>query len=556
MKKLKLLWEKILNNFKDIFSKFPITILIVLLLTLISAICLDDVIIKWQTLETIVFVGSLWAVGTLFSETYFKENKIIKYISVGITFAVAVFFNFYLKESNTLLGWSQEKTENILENIFFTYMISLPLLIIYRLSKKSNLDIKEYLLNLVSESFIVGITYIVLNIGISAVSAIFISLILDGESFTFILRMLILSLGFYYIPSMISVFANTEKIKVSSFVEKLLLFVIFPLTMIAIFIIYLYLAKILILRDIPKNVIGRILISVYLVAIPVWAMVISTKKDNFIKVAKIIPYIYLPLMILEIYSIMTRIIAYGFTPLRYLFILFIIFQLISFYVIILKKEKHLRELILVVFVFTIIFLISPINYRVVSNLSQKSILDQYAKNGVELDKCSKEERKKYKGAYQYLIREYNGKKYINSKISEEDKVKLGSSFYEEDEDNDYDYVRETEYIYYHENLEEMNISEYSKIYYFKDSLDYNEKVNSSNIKIEYGEYEQNIDLSNYIRNIIENNEKYKEYDSYINENRIIQLDNLKTIFITDMSFSYNRKYELEYLSIEGYLLVK
>ena len=48
------------------------------------------------------------------------------------------------------------------------------------------------------------------------------------------------------------------------------------------------------------------------------------KKDNFIKVAKIIPYIYLPLMILEIYSIMTRIIAYGFTPSRYLFILFII----------------------------------------------------------------------------------------------------------------------------------------------------------------------------------------------------------------------------------------
>ena len=140
MKKLKLLWEKILNNFKDIFSKFPITVSIVLLLTAISAICFDDVVIEWKTLETILFIGSIWGVGTLFSETYFKENKIIKYISVGITFAVAVFFNFYLKEANILFGWSKEKTENILENIFFTYLISLPLLTIYKLSKKSNLS--------------------------------------------------------------------------------------------------------------------------------------------------------------------------------------------------------------------------------------------------------------------------------------------------------------------------------------------------------------------------------------------------------------------------------
>ena len=556
MKKLKLLWEKISDNFKDIFSKFPITMLIVLFVTVISAICLDDFIIEAETLGNIVFIGSLWALGTLFSETYFKENKILKYVSVGITFLIAVFFNTYFKESNILFGWNKEKTENILENVFFSYMICLPLLIIYRLSKKSNLDIKEYLLNVFSESFIVGITYIVLNIGISAVSAIFISLILDGESFEFILRMLVLSLGLYYIPSMIGVFANTEKIKVNSFVEKLVLFVIFPLTIAAILIIYLYLAKILILRDIPKNVIGRILIAVYLVALPVWAMVSATKKENFIKVAKLIPYVYLPLMILEIYSVMTRIFDYGFTPSRYLVILFIIFQLISFYVIILKKEKNLRELILVVLVFVVIFFISPLNYRVVSNLSQKSILDKYVKNGIEFDNCSKEERKKYRGAYRYLIYEYDGKKYINSKISEEDKVKLGSSFYEEDDEDDYNYVRETESVYYHENLKELDILGYSKIYYFNKPYEYKENINIKNIKIEYNNQQQNINLENFVKNIINYNEKYNEYDSYIDSNRTILIDDFKVIYITDINFSYNKEYELQDLSVEGYLLEK
>ena len=82
----------------------------------------------------------------------------------------------------------------------------------------------------------------------------------------------------------------------------------------------------------------------------------------------------------------------------------------------LPTEKNLRELILVVLVFVVIFFISPLNYRVVSNLSQKSILDKYVKNGIEFDNCSKEERKKYRGAYRYLIYEYDGKKYINTAI--------------------------------------------------------------------------------------------------------------------------------------------
>ena len=105
-------------------------------------------------------------------------------------------------------------------------------------------------------------------------------------------------------------------------------------------------------------------------------------------------------------------------------------------------------------------------------------------------------------------------------------------------------------------IDSSSLSIKSSLYYFNKPYEYKENVNTRNIKIEYGEYEQNIDLSNYVRNIIENNEKYNEYDSYIKNNTIIELDDSKTIYITDLSFEYNRKYELEYLSIEGYLLEK
>lgn len=552
MKKIKLLLEKLLNNVKNVFTKFPITMLIVLIVTVLSSVCLNDFIIKEKILRKIVIIGIIWGVGTLFSETYLKDKKFFKYASFVIELVVAVFFYNHLMDRNSIFGWNIEKTTVVLGNIFATYMISISLLTLYKLSKESNLNIKEYLLKVYSETFIVGITFSVLCAGISAVSAIFIYLILDGEFSEFILRMLILALGIFYIPSIVSVFSNAEKIKLNSFVEKLLLYVIMPLTMIAILIIYIYIAKFLILKDIPKNTIGRILIAVYLVAIPVWGMVKATKKENFVKVSNIIPYIYLPLMILEIYSILKRIFDYGFTPIRYLGVLFIIFQLISFFIIIIKKEKYLRELILVVILFAVIYLISPLNYNVVSNLSQKNILDKYVENGIKFESCSKEERKTYRGAYKYLINQYNGKKYINDKISEEDKKQLGSYIYEDD-----DYITKTQSIYYHKNLEEMDISKYAKIYSFEDTINYNEKVNTSKIQIEYGKGKiEYINLYDYIRNVINYNEKYNDYEDYCENNNIIELDNSKTIYVTSMNFSYNIDYKVNYLNIEGYILEK
>ena len=169
-----------------------------------------------------------------------------------------MFFQKYINDNNQFLNLSLRMTEEIIGTIFSSYIIALLLLVIYKLSKESELDIKKYLLNIFSESFIVGITYIILNVGISAVAAIFITLILDGEFYSIIPRLLVLVLGIFYIPSMISVFSNAQNIKVNTFIEKLLLYVILPLTIIAIGIVYIYIAKILILRQIPKNVINFI----------------------------------------------------------------------------------------------------------------------------------------------------------------------------------------------------------------------------------------------------------------------------------------------------------
>lgn len=550
MGKIKNLFVKVSEKIKETIQKYPITMIIVLILTVISAICLDDFLLEEKTLADILFVGTIWAVGTLFSETVFKEKRIAKYISIILTFLIAIFFHVFINKYKMLFGFSREKTKVIISNIFTAYLISLSLLIIYKLSKDSKLDVKEYLLNVFSESFIVGITYIILNIGIAAVAGIFITLILDGEFYSIIFRLLVLAFGLFYIPSMISVFSNAEKIKVNTFIEKLLLYVILPLTIISIVIVYIYIAKILILRQIPENVIGRILITIYCVAIPVWAMTSTIKNEKFNKIIEKIPYIYLPLIILEIYSIVIRIYQYGFTPSRYLVVLFIIFQLISFFVIIIKKQKGLRELILVILLISLLFLISPLNYRTVSNLSQKNILDKYIENGIKFDNCSKEDQERYKGAYEYLKNEYDSEKYINNKLTDEDVQKF--------EENSY-YKDDNEYVYEHKNLKEMNIQGFSKIYYFNDDHKYNEEIDVRSIRIIFGEKEERqmyIDLSNFLKKVIKHNEEYYYENEYFEENNVIIVDETKKIFITDLSFSYNSKNEIKSLNLEGYILEK
>lgn len=550
MKKLKLLWEKLLNNFKDVFSKFPITMIIILAVTVMSAICFDGFIIEEEILADIVVIGAIWSVGTLFAEIYLKDKKIFKYIVVGITFLIAIFFNEYLGSDKLLFGWEAEKTETILSEVFISYMVTLISLMIYKLSKQSGLDIKEYIFKVCSENFATGIIYIVLNIGISAVTAIFIYLILNGEHYDFIIRMLILALGVFYIPSVISIFVNAEKIKLNNFIEKLILYVIFPLTMVAILIIYIYLAKILILMDIPKNTIGRILIAIYCVALPVWAMVLSIKKENFIKVAQKIPYIYLPLMLLEIYSILIRIINNGFTPARYACILFIIFQLISFYIIIVKKEKYLRQLILIGLMLFLTYAISPINYRFVSNVSQKNILDEYVENGIKFDECSKKDQKRYKGAYQYLQYEYDSEKYINKKLTDEDKEKL----------REYTYYREMENIHERIDINELDVSGYKKVYFFDfyESFEYsNKELNTEKLKIETSIGEKEINLKKYIDTIINQKELVGDIEEFFKDNNEIYINSNQKICLQYFGLSYDKETrEIDYISIDGYILEK
>lgn len=69
------------------------------------------------------------------------------------------------------------------------------------------------------------------------------------------------------------------------------------------------------------------------------------------------PVLFIPLFILQIYSIIIRIIPYGFTEKRYMCVMFLVFELAA---IILSLSKQRKKEINIIFVTIIIVLISTI----------------------------------------------------------------------------------------------------------------------------------------------------------------------------------------------------
>ena len=81
----------------------------------------------------------------------------------------------------------------------------------------------------------------------------------------------------------------------------------------------MYIIKIIVFKDMPSNQIFRILAALFILGCPIWTMVCNFKEDTIIdKINKLLPKLFIPFIILQIYSIGVRILENGITENRYL----------------------------------------------------------------------------------------------------------------------------------------------------------------------------------------------------------------------------------------------
>lgn len=541
--------EKLKSTFqmiKKVFEKNPVTIISILLFSAFTAIAMDTELITDEWWQNIILFTLYFVSGTFLVEAFFDKNNLKKVISCVIFAIIAIVF--------VVLHNHVLEMETILWKIAVCYVVTLWILSIYFRFKKTKRDFTGYFLKVAVNILKTSIIYGVLTIGITIVSSIFVYLIWEEIGYTLIARLQIILVGFYYIPKLIYCLTDVEG-EVNVFFKGLIKYVLTGLVMISFVIIYMYMIKILILRDMPKNQIFRILSALFIVGMPIWTMVQYFKDESlWYKISLKLPVAFIPFILLQIYTIGIRIADNGFTPLRYLCVALVVFEIIYSLIYILKKEKI--EILLLIFnAIVVVSLIVPgINMFKISDVSQAQNLKIFKNKSY----YTEEEKEKIYGAYRYLKYSEKGEEYINQILDEED-VKEIKTFHQTET---YGNNPEFKYINASAHIERIDVKEYSDLYFITSSSRSNNKSLEETFKEVELQYEDSTDTVK-----VDVLEKFKEYintymdsgkeelEQYFDAHHEIEIDDSKKLMIKSFYLNYNPDLKLvRNYSIKGYLL--
>lgn len=546
MNKLKEKMNSLYLILKKSMEQFPLTMITIIILTLIYVIDLDGNVIGGTTLRNIMLFGVTFANGAFLTETLTSEKK-KKIIGYVISAVLALAFTYIIAEPNIL----SKSIMNWIEKLFTCSMISTFALSIYFNYKKSEKTFEKYLTSVFVNILKASIIYGILALGSIIVTAVFIFLILDGKDYTLLARIEILIFGIYYVPALLYSLCNIEE-KVSKFSKVVIKYVLGTLVIVAFAIIYIYIIKIIILRDIPSNQIFRILTALFILGLPIWTMIESFNEDTAIdKINKWLPKLFIPFIALQIYSIGVRILENGITENRYLCIVLIIFEII--YTIIKLRKKEVGKTILVFIALTIISTVMPyINMNNISRISQYNNLKIFK----EKTDYTEEEKQKIYGGYSYLQNTDEGNSLIKSLLTENEEEEIRSfrkqTVFEYDSNSD-----TIQRINGYADVEVIDVAEYKKLY-MVDSFNYREKQGDINEVFGKLEIKLNDNETIYV-NISEKINEYMQYGENLDRNfkniNEIQIDNNKKLILKNISISYDKvNKKVGDYSIVGYLL--
>ena len=397
MEKVKSFFKKTIESIKNGIKEFPLTMIIVAFCTLL--ISFNIIFEAWdeEGILKFIYAAVIFAIGSFFTEVTKKEDKKSKMIMYILSFLIAIgFWAFAYAEDEVILA-------NALK-IAISYCAILGTISIYILQKISNLDFGEYIRELIISGIKVGITSTVLTIGSLFIYIVLSELFdLDYDIAERIMIVLITCIyGLYALPRMIGVFKVENKTD-NKFFEGLFKYALGGIILIITTIIYAYILKIIFSLDVPSNVIYRITAVLFFFAAVTWTVVNSYEaKDFYGKIFKYLPYLFLPFIILQIYSLGARIVENGLTPVRYIGVMYIMFECIYLGLYKFKKEK-LSNILLVFGVITCITLSVPfINMDKLSEINQIARVKTFFKVDDPENDLTDEQKAKIRGAYYYI----------------------------------------------------------------------------------------------------------------------------------------------------------
>lgn len=583
MGKIKSLFEEQKADIKDVFLKYISTIIAVFLLCIVVIAEMDSSSNSWDTYEQIIGFFLIYACGSFFIETLFNNNKIIMYVVNAFVSLILTIIGFNLDE------WVSEAALETYAKFFFLYIMLILGISIYVIIKNSGLSFQRYANTVILNFLKWGLIFFIFNAGIVIILGIFNSLIFEIDEFDLITKFELLLAGILYFPyALICVLAKKEER--SKFNKVVVKYILMPMLIIAMAIIYIYILKMLFTLSVPKNEVFGICAGVFCLGFVISTMAYAyidaddEKSDAgsenegignlgiYDKIIKYFKYGFIPMVLLEIYAVGVRIIAYGVTEDRYMGVVFIIAQIIYLLWEPIDKliagfrkndnavgyGKGYEKLIFVailIYIFTIIVPFTSIEY--ICYASQKKRME----NAIE-----KNDYVTAYSAYDQIDSNKYGKKYIDKNYSKEDIEELRKNYNEAKDYGDNDYYYYETYISPNYEQSDFEIEGYSRMYtfdsYIYDKVDYK----SETLRIEPDTQKVNVGFDVKLNEIVEdaltdygynyNSDDRNNFD-YSKKPAREYIYGDKKLIITSISFYYYEDGKtINNLSLRGYVLLK
>lgn len=543
--KIKEFFKRMFTTYKENIKQYSATNIVIIVTTLILTLMPSNFVMNFTS--RFLMIAVLCALNFFAIETYMQDTKKRRILYVlGIIIAIVI--NYVVKLHSTYA----------ISRMVIGYFLIVLLLAIFKITKDSEEGLSKYLLKVNKNLFYIGIIYVILNMGLMAILVILELLLLDGNSFlNIIIRVQTALLGLFLLPATMMAIINT-KTEVTKFIDNIVCFVLLPLILVATAIIYIYMAKIFILKQIPKNAIFRILSALFIVYFPEWIMLESYKEKNNVinKICKLLPIAFIPFIGLQVYSIGVRCTENGLTPTRYLGIILIIFEAIAIFLNIYKDKKYVIHIYTTAIILIAVVTICPIiNMQTISNINQGSRLDKAWAEGKGFEELDEREQDIIVSAYAYLKKQEDGEKYIPKRLS-----RLGLGNILQDRLEPYkattcystksaSYLLDSNGVVSIEGYKVMSriIKTYNDL-----SVEHLEDLNLRD--------EIYINLKQYIQNVANENRTNRSTE-YISKNKLLTINENVDFCITEFNIRYEEDEKsnlenIEYLRIVGYLLVK
>ena len=401
--------QEFIRKIKSVFESNKVTFIIIILCTVGEAVLIELPYSYYKDLSfdiySILRALLYLIIPSLFIETYFVESK-VKYVSgyiIAFIFSgVAAVCEDMPANMKQITGLNSALIGEYVRLFLCGILLILSIAIVYRSFQKTKLSFAEYEIKVFYNVMKAMVIWFVLSFGVMFVCAIIEELFFDEFFFLSSVGEIFI-IGLYLAPKMILALRDMDE-EPDKILHTIVKYILPVFTLCAMGIVYLYMLKILFLAQMPSNEVFRIVSALFCIWLPVWIMTgYYTDKTKYMMIISIQPYLFIPLIFLQGYSIGIRIYQYGMTPERYLGVMLLIFEIITLVIQHFWKGQYEKLLPFLGLLVAIAVFAPGINMNKASDLWQLSFLKKYYQavcNGEELSEAA---YGRLTGAYVYLM---------------------------------------------------------------------------------------------------------------------------------------------------------